>query len=94
MVFVLYKKMTGVAKISFKYGKTEAEAEREVRDYLVREGVVKKVLDKKEEAVVEEKNVIKRKVLRDQVSANNRKRFTDSTRKNKGEIPMLIVLPS
>src|SRR5687767_3285957 len=52
MVFVLYKKMTGVAKLAFKYGKSEEEAEREVREYLVREGVVKK------EVVVAEKEIV------------------------------------
>ena len=44
MVYVLYKKMTGVAKIALKYGKTEEEAEREVREYVVKEGVVKPVV--------------------------------------------------
>ena len=56
-VFVLYKKMTGVAKLAFKYGKSEAEAEREVREYLVREGVVKE-----EEVVVKEQEMVREQV--------------------------------
>src|SRR5688572_12156999 len=47
--------MTGVAKLAFKYGKSEAEAEREVRNYLMREGVVK------EEVVVAEKEMVLKK---------------------------------
>ena len=51
IVFVLYKKMTGVAKLAFKYGKSEAEAERDVREYLVTEGVVKPAMAKEKRAV-------------------------------------------
>src|SRR5688572_21268576 len=52
MVYVLYKKMTGVAKLALKYGKSEGEAEREVREYLVRIGVVKPVVEKEQKKVV------------------------------------------
>ena len=41
MVYVLFKKMTGVAKIALKWGKSEGEAEGAVRQYLVEMGVVK-----------------------------------------------------
>ena len=44
--------MTGVAKIAFKYGKSEAEAEQEVREYLMREGVVKEEVEEKKVAGV------------------------------------------
>ena len=54
MVFVLYKKMTGVAKIAFKYGKSEAEAERDVREYLVTVGVVKRAVAQEKEVRVGE----------------------------------------
>jgi hypothetical protein len=43
MVFVLYKKMTGVAGLALKWG-SEDEEEKEVREYLVATGVVKKTV--------------------------------------------------
>jgi len=69
IVSVLYKKMTGVAKMAFKDGKSEEEAEREVREYLVAMGVVKPevaVVEQKEKAVLLKVKpmVVKRKVVR------------------------------
>ncbi len=43
MVYVLYKKMTGVAKKALHAGRSEEAAERKVREYLVTMGVVKKM---------------------------------------------------
>ena len=77
MVYVLYKKMTGVAKMAFKWGKSVEEAERDVRMYLVEMGVlkaemvnsemgvVKKVREKEMvEEVKEEKEMMERKAGR------------------------------
>ena len=65
-VYVLYKKMTGVAKLAFKYGKSEAEAERKVREYMVREGVVKREVKIEEKVDVKEyeKTEVKKRVVR------------------------------
>ena len=81
MVFVLYKKMTGVAKLALKYGKSEAEAEREVREYLMREGVVKEEIVLKVEAENEVEEKVKGKT-------NVRKRIVGV-----GEAPRVFAVP-
>src|SRR5688572_1007957 len=59
-VCVLYKKMTGVAKLALKWGKSEGEAEREIREYLVREGVVKPLVVEEKKKVEETTKPLRR----------------------------------
>ncbi len=52
MVFVLYKKMTGIAKKALSGGGGEVEAENEVRMYLIRARIVKlQELQKKQKGI-------------------------------------------
>ena len=65
MVYVLFKKMTGVAKIALKWGKSEGEAEGAVRQFLIEMGVV-------QAEVVVVKGVRKRPEL---LKEDNRRRY-------------------
>ena len=60
MVYALFKKMTGVAKIALKWGKSEGEAEGAVRQFLIEMGVVKeKAVGRQQTVRVGNKGIVK-----------------------------------